>query len=504
MTRKQAHWRAIMILLIALLFTASSASAQPATGVLRVGMTTPQVLDPALGSNDPEILLNRSVYDYLIEVLPDKSIAPNLASSWTISDDGLTYTFQLVSGVTFHDGSPFTAADVVYTFNRLKQIESPALNLLGSFEVSGPDAQTVVFTLPAPNADFLYGVADRFALIVKDGTESPDFNGTGPFVLESLDANPGGRAVLVKNANYWKPGQPLLDRVEFVFITEPTTQVDALRSGQVDFIFKITPDLVSVLENEPGITLLQKATNQHPVIRLRTDVGPGQDVRVRRAFKLATDRAALNDAILQGRGIIGNNDPIGPGFGVFFNDQVQDAGYDPAAACALLAEAGYPDGLQMTLQTIRVLGYVELAEVLQFQWREGCINVDIVPNEESFYYSDDNPNNWLQAELGITGWGDRPIPQGYLAQAYVTDGIYNETHWSDAELDQLVREAGVTTDTDQRVALYHRIAEIFAERGPIIVPWFAPIFGAVGPGVEGLEMAPFPGLTDLRTVAVTG
>ncbi len=506
MTRKQVHWHAAaaVMMVIALLFIVGSASAQPAAGVLRVGMTTPQVLDPALGSNDPEILLNRSIYDYLIEVLPDKSIAPNLASAWTISDDGLTYAFRLESGVTFHDGSPFSSADVVYTFNRLKQIESPALNLLGDFDVSAPEPTTVIFSLSAPNADFLYGVADRFALILKDGAAPLDFNGTGPFVLESLDANPGGRAALVKNANYWKPGQPLLDRVEFVFITEPTTQVDALRSGQVDFIFKISPDLVSLLETEPGITLLQKATNQHPVIRLRTDVGPGQDVRVRQAFKLATDRAALNDAVLQGRGIIGNNDPIGPGFGVFFNDQIEDVGYDPAAACALLAEAGYPEGLRMTLQTIRVLGYVQLAEVLQIQWREGCIDVDIVANEESFYYSDDNPNNWLQAELGITGWGDRPIPQGYLAQAYISDGIYNETHWSDPELDQLIREAGVTADTARRVELYHRIAEIFAERGPIIVPWFAPIFGAVGPGVEGLDMAPFPGLTDLRLVSVSG
>jgi peptide/nickel transport system substrate-binding protein len=189
-------------------------------GTLRIGLPTPQTLDPAQGSNDSEVLFNRSIYDYLVETLPDKTIVPNLATGWDVTDDGLTYTFSLQSGVTFHDGSAFSSADVVYTFNRLKSLESPALNLLGEFEISAPDESSVVFTLTAANADFLYGVANRFALIVKDGTESPNtigegdnpyasFNGTGPFVLTSYDAA-NGRAILSKNANYWKSGQPLL------------------------------------------------------------------------------------------------------------------------------------------------------------------------------------------------------------------------------------------------------------------------------------------------------
>jgi peptide/nickel transport system substrate-binding protein len=493
--------RSLAVLVVFILLVSTVFGVQAQVNILRVGMVAPQVLDPALGSNDPEILLNRSLYDYLIEALPDKSIIPNLASDWTISDDGLTYTFTLRSGVTFHDGSPFSSADVVYTFNRLKQIQSPALNLLGEFEISAPDEFTVVFTLPQLNADFLYGVADRFALIVRDGSQPPDFNGTGPFMLSEY--REGERAALIRNDTYWKEGQPALDGIEFIFINDPITQVDALRSGQVDFIFKISPEQIGVLANEPGITVIQKATNQHPVVRLRTDQGPGQDERVRRAFKLATDREELNELVLEGQGVIGHNNPIGPSFGVFYNENTQEPTHDPAAACDLLAEAGYPDGLNMTLQTINVLGYDVLATVLQQQWAEGCINVEIQVNEEGFYYSDDNPDNWLQAELGITGWGDRPIPQGYLTQAYVTGGVYNETHWSDAELDALVTQAGMTTDQDARVAIYHQIADIFAARGPIIVPWFAPIFGATRSNVQGLEMAPFPGLTDLRTVSLS-
>jgi peptide/nickel transport system substrate-binding protein len=483
-------------------------------GVLRIGVVTPQVLDPAQGSNDSEVLFNRSIYDYLVEALPDKTIAPNLATDWTISEDGLTYTFNLEEGVTFHDGSAFSSADVVYTFKRLKTLESPALNLLGEFEISAPDAASVVFTLTAPNADFLYGVSNRFALIVKDGTENPNvvaegdapyasFNGTGPFVVSSYDTA-AGKATLTKNANYWKEGLPLLESVEFVFIDDPATQVQALRGGQVDFIYKVSPDQVSVLQDEATVTVIQKATNQHPVIRLRTDEeGIGADVKVRQAFKLATDRQQLNELVLDGLGIIGNNDPIGPSFGEYYDGDIVNPGYDPEAAAALLAEAGFPDGIDVTLQTINVLGYDQLATVLQQQWEAAGIRAEIQVNEEGFYYSDDNPDNWLQAELGITGWSDQPTAQSYLVQAYQTGGVYNETRWSDADLDALIEQAGVTTDPAERAAIYNQISEIFNERGPIIVPWFAPIFGAASNTVQGLDMAPFPGLTDLRNVSVS-
>src|SRR5262249_14712075 len=149
------------------------------------------------------------IYDYLVEALPDRTIAPNLATDWKISDDGLTYTFNLQQGVKFHDGSDFTSKDVVFTFNRLKTLKSPALNILGDFDVSAPDDKSVVFTLKSPNADFLYGVSNRFALILKDGTDKPNvvaegdkpyasFNGTGPFTVTSFDTA-AGKAVLTKN-----------------------------------------------------------------------------------------------------------------------------------------------------------------------------------------------------------------------------------------------------------------------------------------------------------------
>jgi peptide/nickel transport system substrate-binding protein len=513
-TPSSRQWRVVAVLVLVLLLIGSVVGVHAqGGGTLRIGATAPQSLDPALGSNDPEVLFNRSIYDYLIEVKTDRSIAPNLAKEWKINDDGLTYTFTLEQGVKFHDGSDFSADDVVFTYNRLKEIKSPAVNLLGEYEVSAADAGTVVFTLKSPNADFLYGVAGRLAFILKKGSDKPNtmaegdkpyanFNGTGPFMLTELKQDE--RAVLKKNPNYWKQGQPLLDEVQFIFIKDVATQVNALRSGQVDFVFKITPDLLSTLEGEANIALFQKATNLHPVIRLRTDQGPGKDPKVRQAFKLATDREQLNELILEGRGVVGNNDPIGPSYGDFFAKDIPNPKRDPQKACELIKEAGFADGVKLTLQTVNALGYDQLAVALRDQWKDACINVEVQVNEEGFYYADDNPNNWLKADLGITGWGDRPIAQQYLTEAYQSKGIYNETHWADPELDELIAKASVTTDVKARAEIYRKISEIFNDRGPIIIPWFAPVFGATNKKVQGLDMAPFPGQTDLRGVSVSG
>jgi peptide/nickel transport system substrate-binding protein len=513
-TRTRFRHIAFLVTIAVFIFGVTAAGAQDG-GTLRVGVNAPVVLDPALHTNDPETALNRAIYDYLVDTLPDSSIAPNLASDWTISEDGLTYTFTLVDGVTFHDGKEFSSADVVWTFNRLKEVGSPALNLLGEFEVSAPDASTVVFTIPSVNADFLYGVSARQALIIPDGQDAPNaigegdtayasFNGTGPFVLQSLD--PGSSAVLTRNDNYWKDGQPLLAGLEFTYIDDSVAQVDALLSGQLDLIYKISPEQIDRLEGNEGVNVIQQMTSQHGVIRLRTDEGSlGEDVRVRQALKYATDREQLNDVLWAGRATLGNNDPIAPAFGEYYDDAIENQTYDPDMACQLLTEAGM-NPLEATLYAPNALGYPDVAALLQQQWAAACINVDIQIREEGYYYDVSNPDNYFDVQLGITGWGARPSPQLTLQEAYVEAGIatgYNESRFVDAELEDLIAQGRATSDVEARREIYAQISQIFLERGPIIVPFFPPLLGATSAGVTDLTLAPFPGLTDFRTVSIS-
>ncbi|MFO7320570.1 MAG: ABC transporter substrate-binding protein [Chloroflexota bacterium] len=502
-----------LVFVACILLSTSVLRAQETGGVLRVGMNAPVVLDPALHANDSETAFNRAIYDYLIDIEPDGSIAPNLATEWEISDDNLTYTFTLREGVTFHDGKPFSSADVVFTFNRLKEVGSPATGLLGEFEVSAPDANTVVFTLSEVNADFLYGIGSRWALILPEGQNEPNvlaegsdnpyenFNGTGPFVLQEY--SPENRSVFAANENYWLEGEPQLAGMEHIYIADAVAQVDALLSGELDFIFRVPSTQLARVDSGDNVDVLQVPTAQHATIRIRTDEGPGVEVAVRQALKYATDRELLNELLLDGRGIIGNNDPIGPVFAAYYADDIENQPYDPARACELLAEAGYPEGLDMTLYVPNAFEYPDLATILQQQWAEACITIDIQVREENLYYDVSNAENYFDVQLGITGWGSRPIPQQYLQEAYASDAPYNETRWSDPELDELIAEARVTTDEAARREVYHRISEIFAERGPIIVPYFAPMNGAVRKGVEGLQMDPYPGLTDYRGVSIT-
>ncbi|MFZ2879609.1 MAG: hypothetical protein WA009_08745, partial [Phototrophicaceae bacterium] len=149
---------------------------------------------------------------------------------------------------------------------------------------------------------------------------------------------------------------------------------------------------------------------------------------------------------------------------------------------------------------VDALGYPDLAVIMQQQWQDACIDVELLVRPEGVYYGD---NEWLDVELGLTGWSSRAIPQQYLVEAYITGAPYNESNFSDAELDALAAQAAATTDPAARATIYKQIAHIFADRGPIIVPYFAPVLGAITNRVQGLDMNPVPGLTDLRGVSVS-
>ncbi|MFP4330161.1 MAG: ABC transporter substrate-binding protein [Alkalispirochaetaceae bacterium] len=495
--------------------------------VMRIGLRKLTTIDPALGANDPEVMFNRLQYDYLVEILPDGTLEPSLATGWQVSDDGLTYTFDLRSGVTFEDGSAFDAEDVVFTFERLVSEGSSIVGLMGQNEdgsatwsVEAADELTAVFTLENPNADFLYGVASRFAMILSSESEEINvfsegedtyehFNGTGPFILEEYAVDQSAR--FVANPDYWG-GAPNLDGIELVFFDDDQSQLDAFRSGALDFIIKVPDDLVPALEQVPNASVITVPTNTHPIVRVRTDEGSiGEDVRIRQAFKYATDRELLNLDALDGTGTVANNDPIGPTYGELYNPQ-DNQEHDPQRARELISEVleddagnGYVvevDGearVEVPFYVGDTFEYGLVAEFLQQQWRESNIFVELNVVPENVYYAEGD-NNWLNAQLGMTAWGARPTPQEYLSVAYTTGAAFNEARWSNEELDSLATEASRTADVDDRAEIYDEISEIFLESGPIIIPYFRPVVAAHSSDVVGLELHSFPGRTNFHLV----
>lgn len=476
---------------------------QDRAGTLRVAMQPIVNIDPIAISSDSEVLVANHVYDYLVDVDYLSNPVPRLATSWEISGDGLTYTLPLAEGVTWHDGSAFSAEDVVWTFDRLRTTEgTPTFDLYANIaNVEATGDLEVTFTLTAPNPFFLYDLSDNHALILKAGTTDADsnFNGTGPFVVKNY--SPEDRIEMVANENYFVPGQPSLASLDIIFFNDDTAAIEALRGGQIDLAMRMSTALFESLKEEPGIITTAIPTNGFDLVRLRSDRAPGNDPRVIQALKLATDREAILNVVQQGYGAIGNDSPIGPLYDAYHDETVMPPARDVEAARALMAEAGYADGLQITMHTPDTGNRPDLAAVLKEQWSEIGVDVDISVEPESVYYGD---NGWLEVDLGITGWGSRPYPQFYLDVMLVSDAIWNESHFSDAEFDALAATAGTTMDEAERIQAYSDIQRLLADRGPIIIPYYFAQFGAISDQFEGLNLKAFAGRTDFRTIRYLG
>jgi peptide/nickel transport system substrate-binding protein len=467
-------------------------------GTLRVSAFPIAQTDPAQISSDSEVLIANHVYDYLIDVDAENQIQPRLATDWTRSEDGLRYTFTLAEGVTFHDGSSLTAADVVYTFRRLRDTEGlPTTDLysnITSMEATG-DLE-VTFTLSDTNPFLLYDLSDNHALIIKEGTEeATDFNGTGPFRV--VDYQPENRIVMEANEDYFIEEQPHLQGLEIIFFNEQSASASALRGGQIDLTMDLSTPLYESLQQESGLIAQDIATNQFPSVRLRVDQPPGNDPNVIQALRLATDREEIYQLVQQGYGAVGRDSPIGPLFSEYYTEEIPIPERNPEQARQLLEDAGYPDGLDLQINLLDTLNFPDLATVLKQQWSEAGINVEINTLPESVFYGE---GEWLEVTLGIVGWGHRPYPQFYMDVMLKCDAKWNATRMCIEELDQAIETAGSTLDEQERVEAYAEIQRIMIEEGPIIVPYFFAEYGVISDRFEGFQIKAFSGRTDFRTI----
>jgi peptide/nickel transport system substrate-binding protein len=308
--------------------------------------------------------------------------------------------------------------------------------------------------------------------------------------------------VFERNPDYWLKDDegnqlPYLDGMEFIFIPDSTAQVEALRGGQVDYIIYLPSEYVPVLEGE-NIPVYQSPSNTSYVLHMRSDRAPADDNNVRQALKLATDTEAILQGAFQGLGTAGSGTPFGPVYGDLYLDEPAPA-RDVDAAKALLAEAGYADGLEIEITCQDRSPVPAICTIWKEQLAEAgvTVNISLVPTD--VYYGADNL--WLEADFAVTDWGSRPYPQPYLDLAYTCNAQWNESHWCDEELDELAAQAAQELDPATRAEQYHQIQRIFKERGPIILVFFINNLWAASPNLQGVE--PTMGLgtaLDLRYV----
>ena len=453
---------------LAISLYAVAALAQP-SGTFRqaheLGFGALSSLDPA--SNGRVLQITEKVMNRLVRPGRDGAPEPVLATAWQPNEDGTVWTFDLRQGVRFHDGSDFDASDVVYSLNRIidPDFDSSArssVKMIQQVEALGP--HRVRMTLDSPFADLPLQLMDFRMRIIPEGsgdTIAQTGIGTGPFKVERFDAD--GITILTANEDYWE-GSPGVARIEVIAITDSQARLQALLGGQIDMERGITPQLGIVLKSSDRYAVQQIPTGNWIGMAFRTNVAPFDDVRVRRAIRLAADREELLKLVLGGDGITSCDTPVAP------NDQYRatlECAQDIPRARALLAEAGYPDGIDIEIFTSSLDStWPTMAVAYQEQAAKAGIRVTVVNAPADGYWSE----VWMQKDAVTTRWNERPADQ-VLNEAFHSDAKWNETYFKDAAFDDLLAEARNELDFDKRRALYIAAQTYLWENSGTLIPY---------------------------------
>lgn len=465
----------------------------PSGGITRGGtftraMELQRIDHPARFSWVQQANVVRQVAEYLTETGPDNVTRPWLLEKWEASEDVKTWTLYLRQGVTFNNGDELTADDVLFNFEQWldPDVGSSMLSLMsylrGMQDVEKVDDYTIRLHLQAPNIGVPEHLFHYPANIVHRSFEGDFIQqpiGTGPFTLEEYAE--GERAILKRREDYWKMGEdgqplPYLDQITYVSMSKDAG-VAAMQGGQVDGLYQPRAADWQALKDMPNMVVHTAPTAVTTVMRVRVDLDPWTDVRVRNALKMCQDREKLLQLSYYGQGDLALDAHVAPVHPSYCEKPIPK--YDPERARELLAEAGYPDGLDVTLATKNDLEEPELAQAFKEQAAAGGFNISLDITEPGGYWE-----RWTEVPLGMTSWTHRPLATMVLPLGYVGDENgepveWNESHWVDEEFSALVAEAEQTLDVEARTELMCQIEDIFLERGPIGISYWKKVWNIV-------------------------
>ncbi len=480
--------------------TAAAAMSKPRVeGPLRVAFPgAPTELDPAQAVGAEDIQLATDIYSGLVWVDQKLALQPRLAESWAATRDLRHWTFKLRRGVKFHHDTPFTAKDVVYTFERILKpgFGSPIYSVLRTIEtVEALNDYSVRFNLSAPSAEFplLLGSAQT-SIVPHDRSDSLLASapmGTGPFRFDEYSS---GKQLLVKrNETYWAKGMPQLDQIQYLYQMPQTDQINALKNGEIDLMWKVSLDDILTLGGHPDVKILEAPSGAYQTIIMQATEEPFTDNRVREAFKYCVDRPALQQLMLRGHGALGNDQPVAPIDPNWADIPIRSR--DLSKAKTLLSDAGYPQGLDITLVASDVMpGMMELANAFQKMAAPAGIRIEVVQVPSDEYWT----AYWQKVPFHIGNWTFRTSIEEMLNIAYHSKASQNESNWREPKFDALLDAARSEFDDQKRKALYQQAQQMLVDEGAVIIALFSPVLLAVRKEVQ--EFTPHPtSQLDFRT-----
>ncbi len=435
-----------------------------------------QNLDPRRARITPDLRVSTLIHSSLVRA-SSSGMVPDLAASWEIPD-AATYIFHLREGVTFHDGSPLTSADVKFTYDTIRDPEFGSPHL-GSFqgidEIETPDATTVIFRLSQPNvalfAELNKGIVSQAQAEADPAAVNLSPLGSGPYKF--VQWIPNTRIDLEANPDYFG-GPPPFERITFFPIVDNNVRVLRLEAGAVDVIWIAGVSEVNRLRQNSELSVFEVPGGTADFVQVNTCDPPLSDVRVRQAIDLAIDREQIVEGVYFGGAQVGHS-PIGP-FSVFHTETTGPVPHDVEQAKQLLAEAGFPDGISIELEHLAETTVNQYSQLLQLQLAEAGIELTLKPREAATIIRDWTTANYqlMSFQLGARFDPDTVLYPRFHSSSMVPDG--NNTCYDNPEVDQLLDEARIEADFDTRFELYKSVQEHIVEEKPILILTYRPEF----------------------------